>query len=452
MRNFPLNPVDGATVQEFNRAMNSPQTVVSRRHFLKSSGAVAAALSLPAWYLEELRSYAAPAKPLSPNEKPNIALIGCGGMGRGDAGAAKNFGNLVAVCDVDQNHVDRAAKDFNVPDSGKYRDFRNLLERDHTHAVINGTPDHWHTLINIGAVKAGKDVYTEKPLTLTVDEGKRLVRAVRENKRVLQVGSQQRSDARFRLACELVRNGRIGKLQYMWVGLPTGPREGPFAEKPVPPNLDWNYWQGQAPSVPYVPQRCHGNFRWWYDYSGGQMTDWGAHHNDIAQWGNGTERSGPISVDGKPLKEMIPGGYDAACDYVVHFKYANGVQMIVTNQAPNGVRFEGTDGWIFIDRGQFQASKEGLLEEPLPASATRLYKSGHHMGNFIECMRTRKDPICDVEIGHRSISVAHIGVISVRLGRPLKWDPAKEEFVGDREANKWLAREMRKPYDYSYVA
>jgi predicted dehydrogenase len=432
--------------------MNSPASVVTRRHFLKSSSAATVALSLPAWYLEALRSHAAPAQPLSANDKPNLALIGCGGQGRGDAHAAKNFGTIAAVCDVDQIHVDRAAKDFGVPDSGKYRDFRKLLERDDIHAIINGTPDHWHTLINIAAVKAGKDVYTEKPLTLTVDEGKRLVKAVRENKRVLQVGSQQRSDARFRLACELVRNGRIGKLQYMWVGLPTGPREGPFESKPVPPNLDWDYWLGQAPKVPYVPQRCHGNFRWWYDYSGGQMTDWGAHHNDIAQWGNGTERSGPISVDGKSLKEMIPGGYDAACDYLVHFKYANGVQMIATNQAPNGVRFEGTDGWIFVDRGQIQASKEDLLREPLPESALRLYKSSHHMGNFIECMSTRKDPICDVEIGHRSITTAHIGVISVRLGRPLKWDPAKEEFVGDREANKWLAREMRKPYDYGYVA
>jgi hypothetical protein len=159
-----------------------------------------------------------------------------------------------------------------------------------------------------------------------------------------------------------------------------------------------------------------------------------------------------VFVDGKSLKTMIPGGYDAASDYVVYFKYANGVQMIATNQAPNGVRFEGTDGWIFVDRGQLTASKKELIEEPLPANAERLYKSDNHMGNFFECIRTRQAPICDAEVGHRSIAVAHLGVISVRLGRALQWNPEKEQFLGDREANKWLSREMRKPYDYSFIA
>jgi len=449
--------------------MSSIHFPVSRRRFLKTSTVAGVAAALPAWFLEEHRCSAAALKPLSPNDKPGIALVGGGGQGRGDCSWASNYGNVVAVCDVDAKHVEEAAKQFTkdgkVP--AKLNDFRKVMERDDVHIIINGTPDHWHTLINLAAVKAGKDIYSEKPLTLTIDEGKRLVKAVKEKGTVFQTGSQQRSDPRFRLACELTRNGRIGKLQHIVVGLPTGPREGPFKALPVPPELNWDYWLGQTPVTDYRGVNCHGNFRWWYQFSGGQMTDWGAHHNDIAQWGNGTELSGPVEVDGKGLVEMIPGGYDAMAKYRIDFKYANGVTMTAVDEStvternvvgegkttPNGIQFIGTDGWIFVDRGQIKASKPESLEEPLPAGATRLYKSDNHMGTFFECIRSRKDPICRAEIGHRSISVAHLGVISVRLKRPLKWNPEKEEFVGDgaTEANQWLSREMRKPYDYSYV-
>jgi predicted dehydrogenase len=449
--------------------MNSLRFPFSRRRFIKASAAATAAL--PAWFTAEQRASAAPApRKLAANDKPGIALVGCGGQGRGDCSWASNYGNVVAVCDVDEKHVDEAVKQFTkdgkVP--AKCRDFRQVMEREDVHAVINGTPDHWHTLINLAAVKAGKDIYSEKPLTLTIDEGKRLVKAVQQAGTVFQTGSQQRSDPRFRLACELTRNGRIGKLQHIIVGLPTGPREGPFKALPVPPELNWDYWLGSTPVTDYRGVNCHGNFRWWYQFSGGQMTDWGAHHNDIAQWGNGSELSGPVEVNGKGLVEMIPGGYDAMAKYRVDFKYANGVTMTAVDEStvternvvgegkhtPNGVQFLGTEGWIFVDRGQIKASRQELLEEPLPANAVRLYRSDNHMGNFFECLRTRKDPICRAEIGHRSISVAHLGVISVRLGRPLKWNPDKEEFVGEgaREANGWLSRPMRKPYDYSHVA
>lgn len=430
--------------------MNTFNISTSRRRFLKTTAMLAGSAALPGWFMEETSASAAEPKPLSANDKPGIALVGCGGQGRGDCNWAKNYGTVVAVCDVDAKHREEAAKQFNAPH--QYTDFRKVMERDDVHVVINGTPDHWHTLINLAAVKAGKDIYSEKPLTLTIDEGKRLVKAVREHKTVFQVGSQQRSDPRFRLACELVRNGRIGKLQHIISGLPTGPREGPFKAIPVPPGLDWDFYLGQAPQTDYNGHNCHWNFRWWYMFSGGQMTDWGAHHNDIAQWGNGTERSGPVEIDGKSLKEMIPGGYDAAAEYKVDFKYANGVTMTATNQAPNGVRFEGTDGWIFVDRGHIKASDPELLEKPLGSDAIRLYKSDNHMGNFFDCIRSRKAPICDAEIGHRSISTAHLGVISVRLARPIKWDPIKEEIVGDPEANSWISRPMRKPYDYSFIA
>ena len=448
---------------------------ISRRRFLRTTAAITAATGVPAWFIELEQAHAASPRPLGANDRPGVALVGCGGQGTGDCMAAAGFGDVIAVCDVDDSHAEAAAKRFTkdgrVPE--KYKDFRKLMERDDVHAIVNGTPDHWHTLVNLLAVKTDKDVYTEKPMTLTIDEGKRLVQAVRDNKRILQVGSQQRSDRNFRLACELVRNGRVGKLQHMIVGLPTGPVGGPFPEKPVPAGLDWDYYVGQTPMTPYRQVNCHGNFRWWYQFSGGQMTDWGAHHNDIAQWGNGTERSGPVEIDGKSLREMIRGGYDAASKYRVDCKYANGVTMAivdestrterdvmnVTNkngqrQTPNGVQFIGSDGWIFVARGAIKASSEELLQKPLPESAVKLYKSSNHMGNFFDSIRSRKDPICDVEIGHRSITVAHLGVISVRMKQRLKWNPEKEEFVGEnaREANQWLTREQRKPYDYSFIS
>ncbi len=450
---------------------------ISRRHFLKTTAATAAATGLPGWFIEREMALAAPIpRRLRPNDRPGIALVGCGGQGRGDTNSARRFGDVVAVCDVDTRQAEQAAQQFSR--DGKkpaiFADFRKLMERDDVHVMVNGTPDHWHTLINVLAAQRGKDIYSEKPLTLTIDEGKRLVKAVRQHKTIFQVGSQQRSDRNFRLACELVRNGRLGKLQEMIVGLPTGPREGPFETVPPPAGLNWDFYLGQAPkmdhlgvrkvaksgdqeTVSYESKCTHWLFRWWYCFSGGQMTDWGAHHNDIAQWGNGTERSGPVEVQGKSLVDMIPGGYDAAAEYDIQFKYANGVTMRVTdgNRAPNGVKFVGTEGWIFVTRGKIEASRPELLSEPLPSGAVQLYRSDDHMGNFFECVRTRKEPICDVEIGHRSISIAHLGVISIRMGGlRLGWNPAIEQFTGEhaRAANQWVAREMRKPYDYSFIA
>jgi predicted dehydrogenase len=440
--------------------MKSFQILLNRRHFLKASGMAAAGAALPAWFLEREGAAAAEPKPLSPNDRPGIALIGCGGQGTGDCGNARRYGDVIAVCDVHRSQAERAAKRFKP--EGKsgpviYSDFRKVMERDDVHIIITGTPDHWHTLVNLLAVKTGKDVYTEKPLTLTIDEGKRLVKAVKESGRIVQVGSQQRSDRNFRLACELVRNGRLGKLRRIIVGLPTGPREGPFKPVPVPEGMDWDFYLGQTPKVEYNGQNAHWNFRWWYQFSGGQMTDWGAHHNDIAQWGNGTERSGPVEVNGRSLVNMIPGGYDAAAEYYIKFRYANDVTMIVLNDevVPNGVKFVGEKGaWIFVTRGRIEASKPELLSDPLPDDAIRLYKSDDHMRNFFDCVRSREQPICDVEIGHRSISTAHLGVIAVRTGVPLRWDPDQEQFVGDNAdaGNKWVAREMRKPYDDSFIA
>jgi predicted dehydrogenase len=400
------------------------------------------------------------------DERPGIALIGCGGQGVGDARNASRFGTVVAVCDVDAGHAAKAAGQF--PGAKVVKDFRKLLERKDVQVVVNATPDHWHTLVNLAALKAGKDIYSEKPLTLTIDEGKRLVAAVKGSGRVLQTGSQQRSDKRFRLACQAVRAGRLGKLTQVTTILPAGPVAGPFQPAPVPEGLDWDFWQGQAPAHEYMKERCHLYFRYWLDYSGGTMTDWGAHHNDIALWALGLDRSGPVTVEGKILAKPIPGGYTAPGEYEVEYTYANGVRHrcvsttvntiygtkgreLKPGELPHGVKFEGPGGWIFVTRGKIEASKPELIRDPVTEKEGRLYVSDDHMGNFFDCVRTRKPPICDAEVGHRSVSVCHLGVIALRLGRKLRWDPAKEEFVGDREANGYLAREMRKPWTYEVV-
>jgi predicted dehydrogenase len=441
---------------------------ISRRSFLKRCSLAAAATGLPAWFIERDLADAAQIPEIAPNDRIALALIGCGGQGRGDANYARQRGaEILAVCDVDDNHADAAVKQFTtggkVPD--KYNDFRKVMERRDIHAIITGTPDHWHTLVNIAAANAGKDVYGEKPLTLTVDEGHHIVRAVRKNKIVFQTGTQQRSDHRFRLASELVRNERIGKLKQVTVWLPAGLREGPFASKPVPEGLNWDFWQGQTHAVDYVPQRCHVNFRFWYDYSGGTMTDWGAHHNDIARWAVGLD--GPVSIEGTHLTDPIQGGYTTFSDYEVNLTYANGVRQTIKttkddsifggvlneNGQRNGIKFEGTNGWIWVNRGEILASDDALLHTPLPAGATRLRVSNNHMQNFFDCIRSRELPVADVETGHRSASICHLGAIALRTGRKLTWDPAHEKFTGEgaRENNKWLVREMRKPFDYHFT-
>ena len=441
---------------------------ITRRTFLSHCSAIAAATGLPLWFVERELSASQTAAPLpAATDRPGIALIGCGGMGRGDAKNAARFGNIVAVCDVDESHAAAAAKQFasdaRAPE--QFTDFRKVLERKDVDIIINATPDHWHTLINIAAADARKDIYAEKPLTLTVDEGKRLVKAVRKQKVVLQTGTQQRSNKLFRLACELVRNGRIGKLTQVTVYLPAGLREGPFTPVAVPTGLHWDFWLGQAPKADYLKERCHQTFRWWFDYSGGPVTDWGAHHNDIARWAIGLD--GPAEVQAKALVEPIPGGYTTPPAFEATLKWANGVTQIVKttpDDSPfgvalkpdgqrNGVRLEGSSGWIWVNRTTITANDEEMLNTPLTDPPVRLEVSDDHMGNFFEAVRARKDPISPVEAGHLSATVGHLIVIALRTGRTLQWNAAQEKFVGDGagEANAHLARRMRKPYDYDFA-
>ena len=445
--------------------MTSKSLITSRHSFLKTTGAVAAASSLPSWFIEECAAQRTKRQAVSipPSERINLALIGCGGQGRGDARNAQRYGKIVAVCDVDIRHLANARKDF--PGAEGYSDFRKLLDRKDIDAVICGTVDHWHTLVSMAAMKAGKDIYCEKPLTLTIDEGKRLVEVQRQTKRVLQTGTQQRSSIYFRLASNLVRNNRIGKINKVEVWIPAGLRQGPFKNSPVPEGFDYDFWLGQTPKVEYVKERTHFSFRYWWDYSGGTMTDWGAHHNDIVLWALDMDSSGPVSIEGKQLVDMIPDGFTAASEYEVTYAYANGIVHTCKsttasewhggvkdpNGQQHGIKFHGSEGWIWVTRGSIKASERRILTEKLPENAKYVYLSNDHMGNFIDCVKSRKVPICPAETGHRSASLCHLGVIAIRLGRKLRWDPVNEQFVGDPEANRYIAREMRKPYDYSMI-
>ena len=425
---------------------------VSRRKFIQSSIAGMAVAGLPIWLS---KSAEASERRIGLNDTIQFGVIGPGGskggyrMGLNDTRAAANHKGtkVIAACDVDAGHLAEAVQAFG-PDCQGYKDFRDLLARKDIDAVVIGSPDHWHTYMAIAAMKAGKDIYCEKPLTLTIDEGRKLVKVWKETGRVFQVGSQQRSDKQFRQACELVRNGRIGKITRVQTNLPTGPTGGPFDVQPVPEDFDWEMWLGPAYQTDYVKERTHGSFRWWLEYSGGMMTDWGAHHNDIAQWGLGTERSGPLRVEASG-KAPNPGFncYNTYPEFDIDYIYPGGITLHCTNKGENGIMFTGDEGWIFVSRGGIKASDQRLLDDPLPANAIKLYESNDHMGNFLDSIRSRKQPICDPEIGHRSVSVCHLGNISLRLGgRRLDWDPVKEEFVNDDEANTYLSRPGRKPW------
>lgn len=422
----------------------------SRREFLQQAAGVAALSTVPAWANSE-------AEPLlqkfGPNDSIQIGVIGPGGPNGGyqqGLGVTRHLASkagvkVIAACDVDRGHLNNAVKVFG---SGckPYDDFRELLANPEIDAVVIGTPDHWHAIQAVAAMKAGKDVYCEKPLTLTVAEGRQIANTARQTKRVFQVGSQQRSDGRFRLACELVRNGVIGKLTTVTTHLPTGPEGGPFGRKPIPRDLNFNAWLGPAAEADYCPERVHGSFRWWLDYSGGMLTDWGAHHNDIAQWALGTDDAGPLSVraTGKAANPVGADCYNTYPAFRVTYQYPGDVTMICTNEGENGVKFEGTEGWIFVSRGRIEASNPAMLKADL-SKGTRLYASNDHGQNFLDCMRSRKPTICTAEIGHRSATVCHLANISLRLGgRPLLWDARKERFTNSEEANLLLARPNRK--------
>jgi predicted dehydrogenase len=360
---------------------------------------------------------------------------------QGNSGA-----EVVAVCDVDAGYRETARQTAGLDARSAYSDFRDLLTRDDIDAVVVVTPDHWHVPISIAAVRAGKDVFCEKPLTLTIAEGRVLADEVKRYARVFQTGTQQRSSDNFRFACELVRNGRIGKLHTVRVGIPGNNRECEpiWRAEPVPEGFDYDFWLGPAPWAPYHTQRCHYQFRFILDYSGGQVTNWGGHHLDIAQWGLGTDDTGPVEVVGEGEFPKT-GLFNTATKVYFEAKYANGVKLICQTGGSN-TKFEGTDGWVDVSRGDLKTHPESLKNTTIRPNEIHLYESNDHKQNFLDCIKSRKDPICTAEIGHRTSTVCHLGNIAMLLGRKLKWDPKKERFINDSAANSMVARAMRAPW------
>lgn len=419
----------------------------SRRRFLAASAATAVAAPT----IVPSSVFAKPGEP-APSDRVVVASIGTGDLGRRHHLNGMLLSNprvqVGAVCDVDRNHRDQAAKDvFNRTKKrvGIYKDFRQVCERKDIDAVLIAVPDHWHALISIYAMECGKDVYCEKPLTLTIEESQVVARTAKRQGTVFQTGSQQRSDRNFRHACELVRNEKIGKLKRIDTHI-GGIDSGSWMPATTPPaELDWEFWLGPAPYADYAPNRCHYQFRWFSDYSGGKMTDWGAHHNDIAQWGVGADESGPVKVSGKGVFHAN-GPHDVAGEFDVAYTYENGVELHCHSQGENGIKFTGTNGWVFVSRGKIDASDKDLLKLQFGGSDVRLYESNHHHNNWLDCIQSRKDPICHAGVGHRSVTVCHLGNIALKLGRELKWDPKAERFVGDDQANAMISKPMRSPW------
>lgn len=441
-----------------------PRSQTTRRDFLKTSaGAVAAGGLLPAWLGDLTYGAQDDAKQLP---KLTVGAIGLGGRGTGIADNAARLGNIVAVCDVDKAHGKKASEQFEKKYGAKteiFDDYLKLLDRKDINVVTIGTPDHWHTKICIDAMRAGKDVYCEKPLTLTIKEGQQLIQVAKETGKILQVGTQQRSEMGpdgnwyFLRAVATVRSGRLGKLQKVTVTLPLSTQVGgPFPMKPVPEQLNWDYWLGQAPKVDYCPERCHFTFRWWYQYSGGIATDWGAHHLDITQWALDMGTSGPQTIDSTAtVMPKIEGGYNTPKELRSKLTYSGDVLVEVTT-GDEGILFEGDQGRIYVNRGRItgapieEQDNDKSLQDSIHGLMSTLYrgkKPGSHMRNFFECVASREQPVSDVESQHRSVSVCHLVNISARLGRKLTWDPKQEQFVGDDAANDMLTRQQRSPYE-----
>lgn len=428
--------------------MTKPQS--TRRDFLKTS-AGAAALGSAFPYFWTTSSVAQD----SPNERISVASIGVGGRGSGIARQAEKIGNMVACCDVDSGHAGKFVTETDGP-CDSYGDYRHVLERKDVDAVTIGTPDHWHTKIAIDAMRAGKDVYCEKPLTLTIDEGKLICRVVKETGKVFQVGTQQRSEygQMFLKAIAIARSGRLGQTLKAISSVGEPQTGGPFAESDPPADLNWDMWLGQAPMTPYIKERAHFNFRWWPEYSGGQVTDWGVHHTDIAMWALGQDHSGPTTIEGQGKFNREKNCYSVASNFNCRMDFEGGHQILLTS-GNNELILEGEKGRIRVNRGSLtgkpveEIAANQAETDKLNEAVAKLYRGmrlAGHMQNFFDCIKSRELPISDVFTHHRSVSACHLANIAMLLDRKLTWDPQAEQFVGDSEANTMLSREQRKPY------
>jgi predicted dehydrogenase len=427
----------------------------TRRGFLKQTAVLGGGM-MAAPYIIPRHVLAAEGKP---GANDRIGLGG-GGIGRQGSGVLRNAsrqGRVVAIADVNLPRAQKTAEGYKAE---AYQDYRKLLERKDIDAIVTATPDHWRALVCIHACQAGKDIYAEKPMTLTIREGRLMVQAVRKHKRVFQTGSQQRSMAANRFGCELVRNGRIGKIQTVIGHNYPSPWECGLPGQPVPPGLDWDMWCGPTPLVPYHPDlytpRAKPGWISFRPYSGGEMTGWGAHGLDQIQWALGMDESGPVEIwtEGPKFNpptyaepESQARGDKLCSSPMIFYRYANGVTVKLDNGNPGGAIFLGDGGKIEIFRDRVTSSPPEIVKQPIKDSEIRLYRSDNHTQNWLDCIRSREKPIADVEIGHRSTTVCHLGNIARWLGRKLTWDPVKETFPGDDEANGYLDRPRRKGYE-----
>jgi len=426
----------------------------SRRGFIRNSfAAVAGTIILPSII---------PASALGKNgftaasDRIIMGSIGVGSQGTSNLKGFLKFKEVqfVSVCDVDDTHLLNAQgvinKNYGNTDCRKHKDYREFLDKEKLDAVCISVPDHWHSLAYIASADKKLDIYGEKPLARSIGEGQQIVKAVQKNKIIWQTGSWQRSQAHFHKAAELVFNGRVGKVERVEVGLPNAPKlVGMPPVVPVPKELDWDFWLGSAPKVEYRGV-CHWNWRWILDYSGGQLTDWAGHHIDIAQWGLGLDRTGPIEVSGIGVYPAPSELYNVPLEYDFNCKYKTGVEIRVANSArlPHGmgVTWYGKEGWIHVDRGNKLSASDDKLLKDLGSDKKPLYKSDNHIGNFLECIRSRKETITPVDVAHRSISVGLLGEIAMTTKDTIKWDPDKELIINNAAASNMLMRKFRAPW------
>jgi len=433
--------------------MSQPKTINRRSFFGKMAGAAGAAVALP-YIIPGTALGKDGATPAS--DRIVMGIIGAGSMGSGDMNdfMGKAGVQMVAACDVDKAHCNqaKAAMDakYGNTDARIYGDYRQFLAKEKIDAVILALPDQWHGIIAVACANAKIDIYGQKPLARTIWEGQKIIEAVEKNKVIWQTGSWQRSQAHFHRACELVINGRIGKVSRVEVGLPNGtPTDKNPTVQAIPDGLDWDMWLGPAPKEPYRGV-CHWDWRWILAYSGGQLTDWAGHHIDIAHWGLGLDRTGPIEIEANGVFPR-EGIFDAPVEYSIHAKYASGVEIHYANsrqvQHGMGVCWYGDQGWIHVDRdNRLFASDPKILQEKIGENEIHLYRNLDHHQNLLDCIRTRQETITPCQVAHRSISAALLGEIAMLTGRKLKWNPDTQEFIGDPIASRMLRRPFRGPW------
>jgi len=450
----------------------SPKKQQSRRDFLSRSATTAAASAALAYFPWTKSALAFNSK----NDRPQVGAIGVGSRGGGDIASQRFFADILAVCDVDLDRAE-AAKAHEKIGKGKadvYQDYRRVLERNDLDVISISTVDHWHVKIAIEALEAGKHVFCQKPLTLTLEENQLIRRACEKHpKQIFQVGTQQRSSKDlFLRAVNMVQKGLLGDIKRVTIGIDGGREGGPFPIVDVPKKLDWNMWLGQAPKVDYRMERCHRHFRWWYEYSGGKFTDWGAHHIDIATWALRQDKKGmgPVEFDGRDAKHpvkfsdgmpMVDDSWNTAHDFSIPCRFANGVEMIISSRVDNGIKcrvdngikFEGTKGRIFVNRAKIVGKpiEEGWDDgKYTQADVERLHKGKRHEGhwkNFYTCIHEGGLPMSDVFTHVQAMNTCHLAAIAARLGKVIKWDPKEERIVGDDLAQSFVARKRREGFD-----